>query len=354
MPTCNAKAGYLANYAEYVGGETLTGAQIIERVAEDYSVGPRSLLALIEMHSGWVGSAQPTQRQLPLPEPQPGLYAALTSTADSLNRAYYEHRHGAATTILLADGGVVEVPDVNPGTFAVLSHLTRNETLDTWAGLDAPGRFYMAWTRLFGDAYQYRVVDTLPEVLPPQDLALPFGAGEIWYYVAGPHSPWGTGAPRAAIDFAPPPPEGVGCHLSDKPVLAAAGGLVTRSRGSGVVVDLDGDDFEGSGWTHVYSHLSPTRRIAVGETVAEGGPLGFPSCEGGLPTVSRVAFSRRYNGEWVPADYVPAPLVMSGWRATAGDEPRQGWLSVGGSTPREAVPAKEPSRNGVAVLPGTE
>jgi murein DD-endopeptidase MepM/ murein hydrolase activator NlpD len=350
----DGQGGYLALYTENVGGESLTGADIVERVAEDYSVGPRTLLALIEMHGGWVRSAEPSERQFPLPDAQPGLYAALTSAADAINRAYYGHRHGGETSILLADGGFVDVPYVNAGTFALLTYLTRDDTLEIWAALDQPGRFYVSWTSLFGDAYQYRVAETLPENLPREELVLPFGAGEIWYYVAGPHSPWGTGAPRAAIDFAPPPPEQTGCHLSGSPVLAVAEGVVTRSRASGVVVDLDGDGFEGSGWTHVYSHLSPVRRMAVGETVKVGDPLGFPSCEGGLPTVSRVAFSRRYNGEWVPADLGRAPLVMSGWRVVAGDEPRQGWLAHPDFDPREAAPAKIPDKNGVAALPGGE
>ncbi|MFN2250620.1 MAG: hypothetical protein ACK2UL_01775, partial [Anaerolineae bacterium] len=195
----SGQGGYLAAYTETIGGETLTGAQMVDRVAEDYSVGPRTLLALIEAHSGWVSGASPDELRFPLPESQPGLYSALTSASDSLNHAYYRHKNEGDRAILLADGAAVEIRDANSGTFAVMSYLTRGETADSWAAMAAPSRFYVAWNRLFGDAYRYRVVETVPESLPQQELSLPFADGEIWYYVAGPHSPWGTGAPRAAI-----------------------------------------------------------------------------------------------------------------------------------------------------------
>jgi LysM repeat protein len=40
-----SKGGYLVGYTEYVDSQTLTGAEIVERVAEQFSVGPRLLLA---------------------------------------------------------------------------------------------------------------------------------------------------------------------------------------------------------------------------------------------------------------------------------------------------------------------
>ena len=53
--------GYLKTYTEKVDGVTLTGAQIVQRVAEQFSVNPRLLLALLEYRSAVVEqSRRPT------------------------------------------------------------------------------------------------------------------------------------------------------------------------------------------------------------------------------------------------------------------------------------------------------
>jgi LasA protease len=51
-----AQGGYLSDYSERVEGRVLTGADIVQLVSERFSVGPRVLLALLELRSGWVTS----------------------------------------------------------------------------------------------------------------------------------------------------------------------------------------------------------------------------------------------------------------------------------------------------------
>ena len=347
------QGGYLATYREAVDGEVLSGAQIVTRVAEDYSIGPRLLLALVEMHSGWVRDPEPAERTFPLDEPLPGLFAALASAADQLNADYYGYRRDGLRAVTLRDGLRLEVGAPNAGSFALLAYLSREVPLASWATLDAPSRFYTAWTSLFGDAYQYLVAETRPETLPAEDLRLPFPPGEVWFLVAGPHSAWGAGGPRSAIDLAPPPTEATGCEGSVYWATAVADGVVTRARASGVVVDADHDGFEGSGWVHVYGHLASADRVAPGTEVRAGDRLGHPSCEGGLPTQTRVSFARRFNGEWIPADEPDAPLVLGGWTAIVGPEPGLGWLSNPAfGARRPAQVAKRAAVNGVAALPG--
>src|SRR3990170_4645014 len=53
------KGGYLVSYQEEVNGQTLSGAQIVERVAQDFSVNPRLLLAALEYQSNWVTRVKP-------------------------------------------------------------------------------------------------------------------------------------------------------------------------------------------------------------------------------------------------------------------------------------------------------
>jgi LasA protease len=57
------QGGYLANYSENVGGEVLSGAEIVRLVAHHYSVGPRLLLAIIELKGGWVTGCGGAGRQ---------------------------------------------------------------------------------------------------------------------------------------------------------------------------------------------------------------------------------------------------------------------------------------------------
>lgn len=345
--------GYLARYQETVDGETLSGPAIVQRVAEDYSVGTRMLLALVEMHGGWVQSPAPAERDFPVGEPVPGLFAGLSAAADSLNKAYYGYRFGGQRSASAADGTAVDIPATNAATFALLAYLGRGVPADTWSGLEGASRFYAAWMTLFGDPIEYAIGSPSLDAPPAATLELPFGSGEMWFFVAGPHSAWGAGGPRAAVDFAPPPEAATGCTPSPAWVTAAAPGRVVRSRASGVAVDLDRNGFEGTGWVHVYSHLSAAERIAVGADVDVGTRLGHPACEGGLPTQSRVAFARKFHGEWVPADDPRAPLVLGGWAVLPGTAAGEGTLIHRDAEPRTADPAKAGARNGVVVMPGS-
>ena len=51
------QGGYLATYSEEVDGVNLSGSAIIQKVAEDFSVNPRLLLAVLEYTGGWVRSS---------------------------------------------------------------------------------------------------------------------------------------------------------------------------------------------------------------------------------------------------------------------------------------------------------
>jgi murein DD-endopeptidase MepM/ murein hydrolase activator NlpD len=113
--------------------------------------------------------------------------------------------------------------------------------------------------------------------------------------------------------------------------LAAASGLVTRTGEGLVVIDLDGDGREQTGWVLVYLHLAEKGRVKAGDWVDAGDPLGHPSCEGGTATGTHVHLVRRFNGEWIPADG-PLPFNLGGWVAHAGSEAYKGTLTRGEQT----------------------
>jgi LasA protease len=57
------QGGYLASYSEDVDGVTLSGAEIVARVALEYSINPRLLLTALEFQSQWVTSSEPRQKR---------------------------------------------------------------------------------------------------------------------------------------------------------------------------------------------------------------------------------------------------------------------------------------------------
>ena len=72
------------------------------RVAQNYSVNPRLLLALLEYRSGWVTNATPQNVDYPLgffDDYYAGLYRQMAWAADNLNRGYYYWRVDAISTL---------------------------------------------------------------------------------------------------------------------------------------------------------------------------------------------------------------------------------------------------------------
>jgi murein DD-endopeptidase MepM/ murein hydrolase activator NlpD len=156
---------------------------------------------------------------------------------------------------------------------------------------------------------------------------LPFDVNVPWTLIGGPHPAWEAESAWGALDFAPPAAVS-GCFVSNDWVVAVATGQIVRSESSYVVLDLDGDGFEQTGWVMIYQHIATKDRIPAGTRVSAGDHIGHPSCEGGTATGTHVHIARKYNGEWVAAGG-PLPFVLSGWAAHAGAAPYQGTLTKG-------------------------
>ncbi len=101
-----------------------------------------------------------------------------------------------------------------------------------------------------------------------------------------------------------------------------ASGVIVRARDGAVVLDLDMDGDERTGWTILYLHIAIEDRVKVGTVVQAGAPIGHPSCEGYYLNSpgTHVHIARRYNGEWIATDCraclpgIAAPnFVLSGW-----------------------------------------
>ena len=329
------QGGYLAGYAEQVEGRLLTGAEILQLVSQRFSVGPRVLLTVLELQSGWVTQPQPAAGTLvyPLGHAQAyceGLFQQLSWAALRLNEGYYGWKRGDRTAVHLADGTRAAIaPELNPGTAGVQNCLAElSASWDEWLALSGPDGFLAAYERFFGNPFIYTIDPLVPPDLRQPELRLPWEAGHTWYFTGGPHGGWGEGSGRAALDFVPGD-EFLGCAPSSEWVTAAAPGRVLRSENGEVVMDLDGDGFEQSGGVLLYLHIYADGRVEAGTTLQRGQRIGHPSCEGGFADATHLHFARRYNGEWISASSGPLPMVLSGWMAHEGEMPYEGTLTRG-------------------------
>jgi len=331
--------GYLATYREYLGTTAwTTGAREIERLAFENSVNPRLLLALLDYEANWVRGRPENQFRIDYPLGQEnyrnkGLFGQMTWVVNQLNIGYYEWRKGEITQVTFKDGASLRLdPTLNAGTVAVMTLFSRHHSLNEWLRImDVNSGFPAFYRDMFGDPWAR--AEALGHFFPPglkqPFMTLPIEPGTTWAYTGGPHSAWGTDGPLAAVDFAPET-ETTGCYVSDSWVLAIAPGLVVRSGNGVVVIDMDGDGSEQTGWNILYLHIANKNRVVLGQWVDQNGLIGHASCEGGISTGTHVHIARKYNGEWMLADG-PIPFVMNGWSVTAGEKPYLGRMVNGDS-----------------------
>ncbi|MFH1524846.1 MAG: LysM peptidoglycan-binding domain-containing protein [Chloroflexota bacterium] len=324
--------GYLAGYTDVVNGEVLTGSQVIQMVAQNFSVNPRILLAVLEYRSSWVTNPNPDSALADTPLDFSdgyylGLYKQLVLAACHLNDGYYRWRSDTVTNWVLSDGSVVPIdPTINAGTAGVQNLFAQLDDYATWIRDVSPVGFDDTYGRLFGYPFDLAIEPLVPSILIQPALLLPFGLGEVWAFTGGPHLVWDFGSPLGALDFAPPG-EAQGCVEANVWVTAMAGGLVLRTGDGMVLEDLDGDGNEGTGWVILYMHVETRDRVQPGEVLAAGDRVGHPSCEGGVSTGTHVHVARRFNGEWVSA-IGPVPFNLSGWISSGTGEEYVGTLTL--------------------------
>lgn len=336
----NTAGGRLSTFQEYmttVGN--ISGAEGIKRISLGSSISPRLLLALTEYYTGWVeGQSKPGLDEKYLfgyVNPQyPGLYQQLRLVVQDLLTGYYGWRSGNLSELTFPDRTTLRIaPELNAGSVALQYFFSKHLNYDDWMkAIDPDTGFLSLYKSMFGDPFVR--ANELGPLFPPNLIqpvfTLPFEVGALWAFTGGPHPAWEAESAWGALDFAPAAAVS-GCASSDAWVVAIAPGQIVRSESSYVVLDLDGDGYEQTGWVVIYQHIGSKDRIAAGTWVNAGARLGHPSCEGGTATGTNLHIARKYNGEWVAAGE-PLPFVMSGWTAHAGDAPYKGTLTKGDQT----------------------
>jgi murein DD-endopeptidase MepM/ murein hydrolase activator NlpD len=327
-----SKGGYLSVYTQDVNGEILTGAQIVALIAQNYSVNPRLLLALIDHQSGWLSDPDPYVSDYPLgfaDAYHAGLYRQLAWAADELNRGFYLWRANAVSTWVLADGSVIPVDaTINAGTAGVQRLFSQLDAFDGWQSDVTLNGLFKTYYLLFNNPFDQAVEPLIPFGLTQPRFRLPFASGETWSFTGGPHGGWDTGSAWAAVDFAPPG-EAAGCSQSEAWITAIADGLIVRAYDGAVIQDLDGDGYEQTGWVVFYMHIESRDRVEAGAYVTAGDLIGHPSCEGGVSNGTHVHLARKYNGEWIAADG-PLPFNMDGWISSGTGNEYDGFFTRSG------------------------
>lgn len=356
------KEGFIRAYSQEIGGEYRLGVEIIDEVAKNYSINPRLLLALLEYRSKWLSETVVTDDAEDFPyglynAGRTGLYRQVLDAANAINAGYYGWKYRGLNQITFADGRTVNMaPDLNPGTAAVQYFLSRFNTYEQWLVDVGEGGFFQLYLSLFGDPFRSAFEPMVPANLTQPVLTFPFPANETWYFTGGPHGGYNNGSAWASIDFAPPaPPDDLlasqgFCYVSPYWVTAVAPGVIARSGGGFVILDLDFDGNEYTGWTIVYLHIADDEDlIEAGTTVTTGDRLGHPSCEGGFSSATHLHIGRRYNGEWIPVDCFNcapetphAPMVFSGWTVGGYENAEyQGFMDDGQGGFRRAEQGRE-------------
>ena len=345
---CARSGGYLCSYEERVDGQMLNGPEIVNLVAHHYSVGPRLLLAVVERESGWVTDPNPAGGGLGR---RTGgwktFHQQLAWAADKLNKGYYDWRGRGMALKIWGDGTATRyAPGLNAATAGLQYFYSLDTGRNEWKTLvgDGPGSFVATYRTLFGNPDQYAIVPLIPAGTANPTLSLPWSEGELWFYTGGPHGGWNEGSAWTAIDAVPD--EGyLGCQPASAWATAAAPGLVIYSQDGEVMIDLDGDGHEETGWVLFYLHIADQGRVPVDTRVKVGDQIGHPSCEGGFSESTHLHFARKYNGEWIAADG-PLPLVLSGWQFFSSGAEYEGTAARGGQQ-RTACECSDPAVNGL-------
>jgi len=332
--------GELSEYREYLSSAGwTTGSQAIERIATENSINPRLLLAVLDYEGKWVTDS-PTDylhKQYPMgfeQEFEKGVFRQMVIAVNQLHIGYYGWRSGTLTELTFPDGETLRLaPDLNAGTVAIQYLFSKLHNKKEWQSILDPNVGFPAfYSERFGDPWvrAQNAGPIFPPGLTQPPMVLPFEPDREWAFTGGPHGAWEHDGPLAAIDFAPATDK-PGCTESEKWLVASTPGLVVRSGGGVVVLDLDGDGYEETGWNLMYLHVATKDRVKLGTWVETDDRLGHASCEGGVSTGTHLHFARKYNGEWVLADG-PLPFVLSGYVVQNGERAYLGTLTKGKTT----------------------
>ena len=322
--------GWFKYYNTWADSRNLRGGELIDYIAEVYSISPRLLLAILEYLTGALTSPVyrddfNTANVLRFPgDKYKTLNGQLNQLAEFFNDHYYCYKAGNFIEYELRDGSLIRIdPWLNACSAVLQAYFAEYFTPAEYYHAIGPEGFVKTYKKMFGD---FPPVEEYPAHIPGSleqiELRLPFKDGEAWTYTGGPHTAWGSRHPYAAIDFAPPANQH-GCFVSYAEVIAPHSGTIVRTGTGMAMLDMDDDGDERTGWVMLFLHLKTESILPVGTHVEMGDVMGHPSCDGGTSSGTHVHLARKYNGEWIEAGGV-IPLNMDNWITENGAEKYEG------------------------------
>lgn len=332
--------GWFKQYRGPVEGIWMDAHEIINHYAITYSINPKLLLALIEFQTGALSNPERNEASeeafLGFQNQHKGVSLQLSYVASLLNDYFYRFFNMELGQIDHPDGTVENIdPWQNSATVALQLYFTHLYEGEYYKRAIGPDGFARVFTGMFGDPWT-RNLTVMPGSLTQPEMRLPFAKNTVWSYTGGPHASWGNAKPWAAIDFAPPLAT-QGCVRTEQFALAVADGVVARTGPGIVMLDLDGDGDERTGWVVLYLHIAAEGRVKEGDVLKLGDRIGHPSCEGGRATGTHLHLARKYNGQWIPAASEVLPFNLSGWIPVEGERAYEGWLVRGNESARASV-----------------
>jgi LysM repeat protein len=199
----DSQPGWLKNYVEYAADANRSGANIVDYIAQKWSLSPRLLLALLEYQSGALSQPEPSEdEKLYAMGYRSGdrqrLFLQLAWAANALNGAYYSLRGGFLTSLEFADGRIERFdPWQNTASLALHIFFNRLYAKEDYDRAVNPEGFAQTYRALFGDPWT--AAPHIPGSLEQPAFILPFQPGEVWALTGGPHTPWGSGQPRERL-----------------------------------------------------------------------------------------------------------------------------------------------------------
>ena len=162
--------GYLATYKEYTSSGNMTGTEIVQKLAVDYSISPIILLELLEYKSHWVYDSPHSivEEHYPLGwlgENSEGLYKQLSWAAQTLSKGYYGWRYGTVSEIPFyknpkPDTPIYFNPLLNAGSVAIQYLFSQLYTYDEFEeAIYGSNGFLQQFYLDFGNVWDYYVTD---------------------------------------------------------------------------------------------------------------------------------------------------------------------------------------------------
>ena len=153
--------GYLSTYEEWLQStKTTTGADVITRVAQENSINPRLLLALLEYHSHWVTGQPGNLAEVDYPMGlidvnEKGLYRQLVWAINQLSVGYYAWREGRLIELQFSDGITARLaPDQNAGSVALEYYFSKLYDGERWLqAIDEQDGLPAVYPRMFGSPW---------------------------------------------------------------------------------------------------------------------------------------------------------------------------------------------------------